>query len=52
MMVEEKKIIEGTVIDTRPGELLNINTMEVVKGISLRIKQENGKCIWTCAYPL
>ncbi|MFA5398561.1 MAG: hypothetical protein WC346_21285 [Methanogenium sp.] len=47
-----KKIIVGTVIDTRPGSLLNINTMEEVKGISLKIKQENGKCIWTCAYPL
>jgi hypothetical protein len=47
-----KKIIEGTVIDTRPDKLLNINTMEEVEGISLKIQQENGKCIWTCAYPL
>lgn len=46
-----KKIIEGIVMDTRPGKLLDINTMEEVEGISFKIKQENGKCIWTCAYP-
>jgi hypothetical protein len=46
-----KKIIEGYVIDIRPGKLLNINTMEEVDGISFKIKQKDGKCIWTCAYP-
>ena len=46
-----KRVVTGEVVDTKPGSLLNIDTMEEVKGICFKIKQDNGKCIWTCAYP-
>lgn len=45
------KVVTGVIVDCRPSELLDIHTLETVKGVSFRLKKEDGRYIWTIGFP-